>query len=705
MTETLELEDDVPDEEDMEKPSKWEPGVNLVPDLARTKNGKEALKDMGGTIRGNYRTTWDSTEPSRQRVADDWKLFAGILPKKEMPFEGCANIHVPTALENITRLDLRAYDELFGDWTNVFGVVPVGPQDDQLADVLTLHMNWQLREQIRDFPRQMHRALLAFFFIGDVSGHSFYDPVLKSNRHEVLTPEDLLVPYASVTTMPDYSDVPWLIKILRLYRVDLEARTDEWSDVDKILEKPPPTFEEEPDEPLAEVATESSEQEIDSAQEARPYKLLSFEGWMKLPGDKRLRFIQAVVDPESGWVHCLKLHEQENWQDRVRFDQQMLELDAYESALAMRTQTLADIDQQKMLIQNAEDQGMGGPLNNMAMLGDLEEVEAQVPMPPAPPWLEEAEEGQPERVRMEPIRLFVHSVCIEPLKGNIGLSYGRIQADHNRAINTMVSQFVDSATFANVPAFIGGGGLQFKAAFQYKPGYINISNLPAEQVRSAIVPIQTPGPSGALFQTVEFLMHVSASSMQSPQVLSGEPGKSGEPFKGLAARIEQASKQLGTLTRKFMNEFLEPIVKNNGLLNSEFLADDELMHIVNRALGTAQEVKVGKALYKRSYGIVFRADLRFTSQTERVAEADEVLKMVDMLPPLQANPRFLYESIKGALTARGLHKFVPLLGKPPEPNQEFMPPPPPMPPGAEAGAAPPGPNGQGPPQPQPVGQA
>lgn len=695
---TIEVSDET-DSTPKEEEPKYEADENIVFKLKKTEKGKVELKRILDDMCEDYSVGWDATEPYRQRVAKDWELIAGILPPKQAPFENCANLHVPTALENIMRVYTRCYEELFGDWTNVFGVVPVGPGDEELADVLTLHSNWQLREQIRDFPRQMHRGLMSFFFIGDVTGHSWYDPMTRLNRHEVLTPDDFLVPYTSVTTQPDYSDVPWTVKILRMYDHELLARVDEWDGVEELLEMPPPEFDTEPSEPLAKTATESSEQQIDDAQRVRPYKLISYEGWCELPGEKRPRFVKAIIEPEKRVMLSLTLHEQENWQDRIRYDYQMLELSTYESALANRQLEVEQLRQQQSLIEEAQRMGEGGPLNNAAMHGNLEEVISQIPMPPMPTWLTESESGRPEPIRMEPIRMFVHAVCIEPLKGNLGLSYGRIQSDHNRAINQMLSQFVDSASFANVPCYIGSAGLRFEGGFEYAPGKVNYSNLTPEQLQKGIIPIPTQPPSPALFQTTEMMMGVASSSMQSPNVLSGEPGKSGETARGLAARIEQASKQLGTMTRKFMNEFVQPIVKNNAYLNSQFLAEDELVQITNHAVGRVVPAQIKRSMYERNYAIVFRADLRFTSQAERVSEADEITKMVLSIPMLAQNPALVYEAVRKSFQARGLYQMIALLGKaPPAPpvfGQPMMPPP-----GQQPGQQP----QQGQPNGQPNGQ-
>ncbi len=688
-------ENDKPDEKS--PPRDYLPDVNLVSEMKRTKAGKAALKRIHDQINDDWDTGWASTEPFRQRTAKDWDLVAGNLPQKDAPFEGCANIHVPTTLENIERLRLRMMEEIFGDWSNIFGVVPIGAPSDAIADVLTLHGNWQLREQIRDFQRQMHRATFAFLFIGDVTGKSSFDPLTNLNRHDTLTPDDFVVPYTSVTTQPDYSDVPWTAQVLRLYRHDLEARIGDWEDVDRVLDKEPPSFADEPDEPLAEHATASSEQDIDEAQRVKPYKLIEYDGYLELPGEERLRFCQVIFNTEGGHILSLKIHEEENWQDRIRFDHQTLELAAYQEAQHQRAEQLMQLQDQQSQIQQADDAGQGGPLNNMAMMGDLNQAMA-IPEVPQPDWLMDSPDGQPEPVRMDPIRMYVHAVCIEPMKGNLGLSYGRMQADNNRAINTMLDQFVDSATLANVPCYIGTG-LKFQRDFQFKPGHFNMATgVSPEELKNAIIPFTSQGPSAALFQTVEFLIGTGQSSMQSNNVLSGEPGKSGEPARGLASRLEQASKQLGTVARKFVSEFLTPIVKNNAALNARYLREEELFEITNAATGMAGQYKVRRDMYARNYSVVFRADMRFTSQTERVMEADEALKMVLSIPYLQTNAHLAYAAVKKSFQARGLYEFIRLMGDAPQGPPPPFGMPPQQPPQGEPGQAPgqpPGGPGQG----------
>jgi hypothetical protein len=146
-----------------------EDALNLVPAFAESEQGRKYLKKISNKVDADFQADWDSSDEYREMEKANWKLFAGDLPPKEFPFADAANPHLPIMLENISRLCFRATGELFGDWASVFGVAPVGPDDDDTAEILTRHGNWQIANQIPDFKRQIgHRGVLTFFAQGDV---------------------------------------------------------------------------------------------------------------------------------------------------------------------------------------------------------------------------------------------------------------------------------------------------------------------------------------------------------------------------------------------------------------------------------------------------------------------------------------------------------------------------------------------------------
>jgi hypothetical protein len=730
-----------------------EDATNLVPIFAETKEGKEYLKRISDKVSSDFQADWDSSSDYRDRRKADWKIFAGDLPPKEFPFKDAANPHVPLMLENLSRLCFRATGELFGDWQTILSAVPMGADDENVANFVTRHMNWQFNEQIPDFKRQIgHRGILTFFAHGDVVIHSYYDPETRLNRHEVLTCDNFVTPFMHVTTMPDFSDCPHYTKILRFYRHQLEARRDDWYDVDKVLKKTHPSWDDDPESPLAEavgetqgISPENSDSDKKLGGETSPYTLLWYEGWLRLPNQDKDRWCQVILDKHSKCILNLMIHERANWQDRERFNGQMQEkemfsqamqqhqmmLQAHEAATMQHQQVLGEVDSRLS--------GLAGELGDALKSGQMDgqnavdllhgqssELDGMLPgapppppsAPPPPNWMLEqlvpGEDGampdpmsiEPEPIRREPVYLFTHGVCIEPLHGNLGLSYGIIQADLNRAANTALAQFTDAATLNNCSSYITSG-LEFEGGdLDLSPGAINkAKGSIGQELKNHIMPIQPAPASPQLMDVVKLSIDTAQSSIQSPNVLSGEAGKSGETARGLMGRIEQATKQLSVVTGKYADVVVQ-VGKNNAYLNSVFLPDEEIVRLLNTESQRYEELKIGKGLYEKGYKFQLRADLRFATQVQKIEEADSVLQMCLQVPPLSMNASIVYTAIKQAFIARGRYDLVQKLGAPPPDQQQFpVPGPPPGPggPPGQPGAGAPPPGGPQPNAPAPQG--
>lgn len=721
-----------------------EDALNLVPLFAETEQGKDYLKRISDKVSDDFQADWDSSEDYRSRRKADWKIFAGDLPPKEFPFKDAANPHVPLMLENLSRLCFRATGELFGDWQTILSAVPMGADDENVANFVTRHMNWQFNEQIPDFKRQLgHRGILTFFAHGDVVVHSYYDQETRMNRHEVLTCDNFVTPFMHVTTMPDFSDCPHYTKVLRFYRHQLEARRDDWYDVDKVLKKSHPSWDDDPESPLAEavgetqgISPENSDSDKKLGGETAPYTLLWYEGWLRLPNQDKDRWCQVILDKHSKCILNLRIHERANWQDKERYNGQVQEKEMFSQAMSMHQQMVmaheAATAQHGAMMQDVDGRlsGLAGEIGDALKAGQMDgesavgllnaqdqQVSGMLPPPPPPPpeappppdWMLDKlipdEAGampdpmtiEPDPIRREPVYLFTHGVCIEPLHGNLGLSYGIIQADLNRAANVALAQFTDAATLNNCSSYITSG-LEFEAGdLDLSPGAVNKAKGSIGQaLKDHVMPL-TPGQaSPQLKEIVQLCIETAQTSIQSPNVLSGEAGKSGETAKGLMGRIEQATKQLSVVTGKYADVVVQ-VGKNNAYLNSVFLPDEEVVRLLNTESQRYEELKIGRALYEKGYKFQLRADLRFATQVQKIEEADNILQMCLQVPPLSMNAGLIYTAIKQAFIARGRYDLVQKLGAPPPDQQQF-----PVP-GPPPGAAPPPQGGPQPNAPAPQG--
>lgn len=687
--------------------------ANLVPFFLGIPEGKEWLsKVVAKQVCDDFKRGWESSEEYREKRKANYQMFTGFLQKKTFPFENCANAHVPLMLERLLRLSANVYAEIFADRDTIFAVKPTGPDDYETAEKLTLHGNYQLRNELTDFLYQQEAGIQEFFNAGSVFCHSWYDPIQRRNRHDIMNCEEFVIPYVQTTVQVDLSDVPWKARIIRKYRNELQTLRDEkeWSQVDEVLSKSPPSWDvlelKNRDQAAAHEGIRAPESDPTA-----PYTFYEYHGFLRMPGEKRDRPICAIVESQNKTVVKLYTREEEDWRDRERFNAQTIEYQRYQQDMQQHEQDM----QHHMQVQMQQDElsarlqapDIDPVERDMLMQGLQAEQVAMPPEPVAPEWFTGA---PPEPIRRVPVENFAHGRCINNPSGALGLSFGAVLADLNRLADESFNRLYDSATLANIWSIIVPEGMDFgSSTVALSPGKIfRVKGVQTDQLKNQIVELRAGQANPQLMDVVRFASDNADSAVAAPGVLSGEPGKSGETFRGIATRVEKATKQLSAAGIRYLG-FLDRILVNNARLNSLFLPENEIVQVSDRFMDVrkdvmgpdgkpARKIEVGRDMYRRSYAVTFTADVRFTSQAQRISEADEIVGMIGQMPPLQQNPAFTYAAIAEALRARGKQNMIPLLGPaPPAPTTPFGQPPPPPPPPPGPPMPPGGPPGAGPP--------
>lgn len=674
---------------------------NLAPFFNASEEGQKWLKDhLAKQVCADFNRGWDSSEEYRERRKENYRLMTGFLKKKTFPFENCANAHVPLMLERILRLSANVYSEIFMERDTLMGVDPTGPDDYETAEVLTLHGNFQLKNQLTDFLYQQEMGIQEFFSAGSVFCHSWYDPIARRNRHDILSCEDFVIPYVWTTVQVDLSDVPWKARIIRKYKSELQSLRDanEWDAVDTVLSKPPPSWDYLESKNRDQIAKHEGIHAPEGDPSA-PYIFYEYHGSTRMPGELNDRPICAIVEALNKTVVRLYVREEDDWRDRERYERQVSEMERYEADL----QAHAGLMQQQQELQMRLMAPDIDPVEREMLMQGLQQDPLQPPVPPA--WLEEGREIQP--IRRVPVEQFSHGRCISNPNGTLGLSFGTVLADLNRLSDESLNRLYDSATLANIWSLIVPENLDLGSkSVALSPGKVfKAKGVNTENLKNQIVELKASPGNPQLMDIVRWSAESADAAVAAPGVLSGEPGKSGETFRGIATRVERASKQLSAAGIRYL-AFLNQILVNNARLNALFLPDDEVVQVNDHFMDVRKltvgedgqpkrEVRVSREMYRRSYSVTFTADVRFTSQAQRISEADEVLGMAGSIPYLQSNPAFVYAAIVEALRARGKQNLIPMLGPAPEPPKAAMGsmPPPGM---APPGMGPPGPAGQAP---------
>jgi len=645
---------------------------NLVPVFMEHEEGKAFLKELSNEILSDRDEAWSSCDEMREKRKTQWDLFTGKIPKRKKEYEDMARVGLTVLLESVSRLQSRACAELFGDWSSVFAAVPLGPDDVEKAELISLHQNWQIVYKIQDFPRQMQRGLLHFYLFGDVMADSYWDPKRRSNRHEILTMDDFIIPFAAVSTMPDLSDCPYRIKLIRMYVHSLEAMRGIWYGIDDVIDRKSPSWIGEPELEMARENAKNIGIAIDEITKA-PHTILQYEGWKKLPKQNRQRFIQAFVDNSTGTIMQLSIFEEVPWDEVIRYDMQNDELANYRQAKREYNLSMDMLLQQKQDIQR----------NPESSVLDIMDATSPNTLPPvAPAWMKNPDDDEetPVPKKTEPVHMFSHQVCIESLSGVYGIGYGSIVAPYNIAANQLLTQYIDSASLGNCNPLLTTDEVSFKNGYKIGPMVINqVSGLSGQPISEHIMRMNPGQANPQLRELIDMLLAKGEASIQSPDVLSGEPGKSGETWRGQNTRLEQATKLLSVSTRQFA-WFVEQLGRNNARLNSYFMDDEEIFMVNNHMAGQTQYT-IDKKLYQRDYSVRISSDMKYTSTAQKIMDAEKILQMALQVPQLQANPSFIYKAIKEYLVAMGKNDLVAFLGpEPPPPTSPAIQPPVPPPP-------------------------
>lgn len=699
-----------------------EESPNVVPDLMNSAKGEAFVQKAALEIHGNFQAAWDANKDARDRFSADYKMFIGKLPKKTFPYENCANLHIPISMENISRVHCRIYSEIFGDPNNVVGFIGGDPDSKQIADALTQHTHWQIEEQIQDFYSQMWLALLLHIMIGDWTCQSYYSEQLGRNVHEVLTVDQFVAPFTHTSRSYDYSECPFYARVMQMYDQELEQYSDSWYGISELLDKDDAATDDEVDQPGIDVAQDlsgkrRSDEDSEVSREMKPRTIIWYEGWMRLPGHQKLRWVKAIYAKKERKLLLLSVHERQNWRDARRFRRQSEQLQQWKALRAQYEQESQQYQSDKIVhdteietVRSKAEQSLSMlntapeqvPVDMLMSESELDRILARTPqepspLPPPPNWLKGAnpDTAEPAPVRMEPIRLFVHGKCMEAPAGPVGFGPGGMLADYVRAGNTIANQFVDAATQSNAPGFIARDGVEFSEKFTSQPGKINYArNMPGKAIADDIIPVPHQPANPQMMEILKLVMDSGQAALQAPDVLSGDPGKSGESFRGINLRVEQAVKQISVWAMRFVRP-LRQVFINNSFLNSIHMDETEFFEVVDPSTKMSVAREVDRSWYEGDFLLKTKTDLKFSSQAQRVIEADEALKMALENPMTSMDQPLIWELTKESFVARGMHDKVPLLGPPPPPPMlPFGAMPPPVPPvGPPAPPPPPPPEG------------
>lgn len=650
---------------------------NLVDQLSKTPAGIKYLEDLSDIVQGSFKAMWDSTEEYREKRRTLYKLFRGHLDPKSEPYENCANIHLPVVLRAIVMLVPRIVTELFPSDDYMFKALPTGPEDQERADLLTLHGDWQFKHEMPDFIPMWERLVTEALLAGSAFVYSGRDFIHDRNRHEFLSCEEFVMAYTDKSVDPSLSDVPEKIRIVRKSKHELEQliadgtfdpvvmeEVMEPSDDPKLrgnrdkTEKPELVVKEEVDE------VEGHHRPDDDP--TAPWVFYEYHGWLQLPGEDVQRPVVVVMDTDQKKVVSFYVREQDDWKDKERFNEETQAITDYNAAVEQ-----FQVQQNDPAYMMQVQQGLAPPPTPPVPSGNMQLDEMGQPLPPKP-------------IKKVPVEYFTKIDCIYDPHGSMGIGIGDMILGFNQVANQLGNLFIDAASTANNPPQLVSENALPPGTNDIAPGDILRSPLPPEQLDKAHkVLIQVQG-NPQLLEMMNTMMEVANEVAATPDVYAGEPGKANETYRGIATRVEQAAKPLTAIALRMLRG-LTYVIKKNARLNANFLPESELVSVIDPMKGR-QKVTITRDIYLEDYDITFTADTRFVSQQQKLDEDMQLMQFAATTPLFAQNPVqgsiFLYEVATRYLKDMRRPELIPFLGPRPTPP----PPPQPMPPHEENAA-------------------
>jgi hypothetical protein len=760
MQEEPEVQDDTFTEVEVEEPvaeiataGKAPETVNLAESM-----GEEELKKIGEKVYREYERDKESCKPRDNRIASILKLFLGDLPA---PIDGDemahARVHYPIIATAVTRIHARIYDQQFPSNGEFYGVKPTDANDLDRSIRVAKHLNWQILHQIPEYVPNHDALIMQWLLYGSAFSYMYWNPAKNRPCHEVCRTEDIILPYKRCSTDPSLGDMPRITRVLRMYRHEMEDYQDGgyYSGVDdlfKDLEEANQGGASQTDQDknaVQEVIDRDSGVKKPDYDPDAPRVLLEQHRWLKLPGEKRQRPVTVTIDKDTKTVLCLKLREDEDPQDRARYNRdQEASMAAYTAAMMQYKADLMAYEmgmQAPMGIPGQDTTGMplpGTPTMTQApMMGDSTSTLPGMPAipPPEPP----PEPLPPDPVKMVPINFFTHYVCIPNPEGVYGFGIGSLLEGHNMAADTLTSQIVDAATLANT----AGGFIsrQFKASrddLHFRPGEFIETETAASDLDKMIKIVQFPGPNPAMGQLVKDQKEEAQELSGGSDILSGEVGGSNETATTTQIRISQAMAAISIQNKRYTRA---RTVEGEHLarLNSVHLGDDEYFTVVDpfktvpgqpppgappmqggpggspmgpppvggappapplppgppapMPMPSIEKVNIARMDYLLDTDITVTADPRMASQPQRFQEAMNIVNVVNSMPITQTMPAVQIAALKLLFKSIDNTEMTAAL------SQAMAMPPMPVPGTPASGGAPPKEGGGGPPQPEDPG--
>jgi hypothetical protein len=131
------------------------------------------LADHASEVHRDYLDALSDRLEWEDKLDQGYRRYLNETTPKDFPWEGAANFHPPVTMTDVETLKPRLIEAIVGQEPKVL-VIPVGPEDDDKAELTELFLNWQVDTELDIFALADESAHL-FLVAGVVWGKIRWD--------------------------------------------------------------------------------------------------------------------------------------------------------------------------------------------------------------------------------------------------------------------------------------------------------------------------------------------------------------------------------------------------------------------------------------------------------------------------------------------------------------------------------------------------
>lgn len=433
--------------------------VNLAEEI-----DADTLDEMGARVLKGYEEDDASRGEWLQQVDEFVKIAMQVAEDKSYPWEGAANVKVPTLTVAAGQFHARAYQDIVQSRDIVKGKVTGYDKDGEKAkraERIGKHMTYQLMEEMEEWEDDMDRGLMVLPIVGCFFKKTYYDPHKARNVSKAVWAQDLVLNYGS----PSLERAPRKSEVFELYPQEVEERQRAGMFLDIEI-----SYEDEDGDEPEEFIEQHCSWDLDGDGYKEPYVV--------------------TIHKSSGEVMRIT----------PRWDE--------DSIFYMEGEKLINVGQKTMEVAR-ENETIKQQNMEAAMLAQAAYNETRYYT--APPRIKPKPEPTFDAYRVakiEPIEYYTLFPFLPNPDGSIyAMGFGHLLASLGDAANTTINQMLDASTLSNL-----GGGFMTKSA--KRPAgwqktevgeWVAIETM-GQSLRESVLPFNFRGPSAQSFSLLEFLM-------------------------------------------------------------------------------------------------------------------------------------------------------------------------------------------------------